>query len=60
MDGFNEIREAILDNAPLAAAAADDDGDGMECTTVAGNCEGTAGEERPLLGGDSEGICGVG
>ena len=56
MDGFNEIREAMLDNAPLAAAAADDDGDGMECTTVAGNCEGTAGEERPLLGGESEGI----
>ena len=59
-DGFSDIREAMLENAPLAAAAADDEGEGVECTIVEGNCEGTAGDDRPLLGGDSEGTGGVG
>ena len=45
----------MLENAPLAVAAADDDGKGAECAIVAGNWEG-AGEDRPLLGGESDGI----
>lgn len=59
MDDFKDIREAILDRAPLAAAAVDDEGEGVECTIVDGNEE-MAGDDRPLDGGESETIWGVG
>lgn len=58
MEGFNEIREAMLDNASLAAAAADDEGEGVEWAIVAG--KGIEGLARPLVGGDSGITEGVG
>jgi hypothetical protein len=55
VDGFSEIRDAMLENAPRAAAAADAEaeGEGVEWTIVAG--KGIEGDDRPLEGGDSEG-----
>jgi hypothetical protein len=54
VDGFNEIRDAMLEIAPRAAAAAEEaDGDGVEWTTVGG--KGIDGDDRPLEGGDSDG-----
>ena len=45
----------MLENAPRAAAAAEEEaeGDGVEWTTVGGND--IDGDDRPLEGGDSEG-----
>jgi hypothetical protein len=50
--GFPEIRDAMLEKAPRATAAAEDEGEGVEWTTVAGKGV-MAGDERPLEGGES-------
>jgi hypothetical protein len=54
LDDLRDIRDAMLESAPRAAAAADVAdglGDGVEWTTVAGKA--ADGEVRPLVGGDS-------
>ena len=60
MAGFCDIRETILEKAPLAAAAVDCEEEGVEWTTFGGNEGPIEGEDRPLLGGESETTWGVG
>jgi hypothetical protein len=50
---LNDIRDAMVENAPRAAVAADDDGEGVECAIDAGNGV-IAGDDRPLFGGESD------
>ena len=60
MEDLRDIREAMFESAPRAAAAAavvDETGEGAAGTVVGGKLE--DGEVRPLVGGESEKLVGV-